>query len=47
MCIRDRAWCEEFQTPVFVAANFAIGAVLLMGFAKEAAKYMPDVERCV
>lgn len=39
-----RAWCEEFQTPVFVAANFAIGAVLLMGFAKEAAKYMPDVE---
>ncbi len=39
-----QAWCEEFQTPVFVAANFAIGAVLLMGFAKEAAKYMPDVE---
>ena len=28
----------------FVAPNFAIGAVLLMQFAAQAAKYMPDVE---
>jgi len=29
---------------VFVAPNFAIGAVLLMQFAAQAARYMPDVE---
>ncbi len=29
---------------VFVAPNFAIGAVLMMEFAAQAAKYMPDVE---
>lgn len=28
----------------FVAPNFALGAVLLMQFAAQAAKYMPDVE---
>lgn len=28
----------------FVAPNFAIGAVLMMEFAAQAAKYMPDVE---
>jgi 4-hydroxy-tetrahydrodipicolinate reductase len=28
----------------FVAPNFAIGAVLLMEFAAQAARYMPDVE---
>ncbi len=28
----------------FVAPNFAIGAVLLMQFAAQAARYMPDVE---
>ncbi len=28
----------------FVAPNFAIGAVLLMQFAAQAAKYLPDVE---
>ena len=26
-------WCAEFNTPVFIAANFALGAVLLMRFA--------------
>ncbi len=30
--------------PVFVAPNFAIGAVLMMQFAEQAARYMPDVE---
>jgi len=29
---------------VFMAPNFAIGAVLMMKFAKEAAKYLPSVE---
>jgi 4-hydroxy-tetrahydrodipicolinate reductase len=32
-------WCEENQTPALIAPNFAIGAVLLMKFAKEVAKY--------
>ena len=31
-------------TPAFIAANFAIGAVLMMMMAKEAAKYLPNVE---
>ena len=29
---------------LFVAPNFAIGAVLMMQFAEQAAKYLPDVE---
>ena len=37
-------WCAEFNTPVFIAANFALGAVLLMRFAREAVKYLPHVE---
>ena len=40
--IRDAT--EKFQTPAFIAPNFAIGAVLMMLLAKQAAKYMPDVE---
>ena len=35
---------EKFQTPAFIAPNFAIGAVLMMLLAKQAAKYLPDVE---
>lgn len=35
---------EEHHTSMFHAANFAIGAVLMMKFAAEAAKYMPYVE---
>jgi 4-hydroxy-tetrahydrodipicolinate reductase len=31
-------------TSVLVAPNFAIGAVLLMRFAQEAARYLPDAE---
>ena len=34
----------EQKTPVFIIPNFAIGAILMMRFAAEAAKYMPDVE---
>ncbi len=32
------------EANLFVAPNFAIGAVLMMRFATEAARYMPDVE---
>ena len=32
------------NTPVFIAPNFAIGAVLMMLMARQAAKYMPEVE---
>ena len=39
----DRA-AKEKGIGVFVAPNFAIGAVLMMQFAAQAAKYLPDVE---
>ena len=35
---------EEKKGPVFIAPNFAIGAVLMMLMARQAAKYLPDVE---
>lgn len=35
---------EEKKVPVFIAPNFAIGAVLMMLMARQAAKYLPDVE---
>lgn len=37
-------WCSEYDSPVFIAPNFAIGAVLMMKYAADAAKYMPNVE---
>ncbi|MBR1421598.1 MAG: 4-hydroxy-tetrahydrodipicolinate reductase [Selenomonadaceae bacterium] len=39
-----RLAAESNQTPAFIAPNFAIGAVLMMLFARQAAKYLPDVE---
>jgi 4-hydroxy-tetrahydrodipicolinate reductase len=36
--------CELHQTAALVAPNFALGAVLLMRFVAEAARYLPDVE---
>ncbi len=39
-----KGWCNEYDTAVFVAPNFALGAVLLMRFSKEAARYLPNVE---
>lgn len=36
--------CAQYQTPALIAPNFALGAVLLMRFAAEAARYLPDVE---
>lgn len=41
------AWGEEAASHgkcFFYAANFAIGAVLMMRFAEEAVKFMPEVE---
>lgn len=35
---------KEAKVGAFMTANFAIGAVLMMKFAEEAAKYMPNVE---
>lgn len=35
---------DKQGTPAFIAPNFAIGAVLMMLMARQAAKYMPEVE---
>ena len=35
---------KEENVGLFVAPNFAIGAILMMRFAREAAKYFPHVE---
>ena len=40
----DPAWAEQRDVGVFVASNFAIGAVLMMRFAEQAARHLPDVE---
>ena len=39
-----RRLCEQYQTPCFVASNFALSAVLMMRFAAEAARYLPEYE---
>ncbi|MBU0687366.1 MAG: 4-hydroxy-tetrahydrodipicolinate reductase [Candidatus Margulisbacteria bacterium] len=36
--------CSKNNVNCIVAPNFAIGAVLMMKFSKEAARYMPEVE---
>jgi len=38
------ALCDTHETPALLAPNFALGAVLLMRFAKDAARYFPDAE---
>ncbi len=40
--IRETA--EKNDTPIFIAPNFAIGAVLMMQLSQKVAKYMPEVE---
>lgn len=40
----DEAWGRQDAVGVLVAPNFAIGAVLMMRFAGEAAASMPDAE---
>ncbi len=39
-----RELCCQYELGALVAPNFAIGAVLLMRFARDAAKYLPDAE---
>lgn len=39
-----RGLCAQHHTPCLIAPNFALGAVLLMRFAQEAARFLPDVE---
>lgn len=39
-----RQLCEQHGIPALIAPNFAIGAVLMMKFAQEAARYLGDVE---
>ena len=39
-----KALAIEKKIGCIIAPNFAIGAILMMKFAKEAAKYLPDVE---
>jgi 4-hydroxy-tetrahydrodipicolinate reductase len=36
--------CHEYQVGCLIAPNFSIGAILMMRFAAQAAKYMPHVE---
>jgi len=40
----DPAWGEQRTVGVFLAPNFAIGAVLMMRFAAEAVRYLSDAE---
>lgn len=39
-----RAWSDTHDTAAMIVPNFAIGAVLMMLFASQAAKYMPEAE---
>ncbi|BDI32266.1 4-hydroxy-tetrahydrodipicolinate reductase [Capsulimonas corticalis] len=39
-----RGLCRTHNLGALIAPNFAIGALLMMRFAQEAAKYMPDAE---
>jgi len=36
--------CCRYETGALIAPNFAIGAVLMMRFARDAARYLPDAE---
>jgi 4-hydroxy-tetrahydrodipicolinate reductase len=42
--LEELAGCAADGATLFVAPNFAIGAVLMMRFAAEAARYMPHAE---
>ncbi len=39
-----RTYCEEHHATCFICPNFSIGAVLMMRFAQEAARYLPHCE---
>jgi len=38
------ALCKRYEVGAFIAPNFAIGAILMMRFASEVAKYFPHVD---
>jgi len=40
----DPAWGEQDRVGVVIAPNFAIGAVLMMRFAEQAARHLPSAE---
>ena len=40
----DPSWAEQHDVGVFIAPNFAIGAVLMQRFAAQAVRYLPDAE---
>jgi 4-hydroxy-tetrahydrodipicolinate reductase len=40
----DPAWAAQRGVGVFIAPNFAIGAVLMQRFAEQAVRYLPDAE---
>lgn len=37
-------WSEKYGVPAIIAPNFAIGAVLMMLFSSQAARYLPEAE---
>lgn len=39
-----KAWSEKYATSAIIAPNFALGAVLMMVFAAQAARYLPEAE---
>ena len=39
-----RELCCQYEMGALIAPNFAIGAILLMRFARDAARYLPDAE---
>ncbi len=38
------SWSKKYGVPAVIAPNFAIGAVLMMLFVAQAARYLPDAE---
>lgn len=42
--VKIEGWSKASGTSAIIVPNFAIGAVLMMHFAAQAAKYMPDAE---
>ena len=41
---RSRRWRDERGVGAMIVPNFSIGAMLMMRFAEEAARYFPDAE---
>ncbi len=39
-----RDLCRQHRTGALIAPNFAIGAILMMRFCRDAARYLPDAE---